>query len=68
MGEPEIIEIIHKGCVTIENVNLKIVKHPNGWCDGCFYNDNKLVHDCPTLARQICCTRGNILIKDKDGK
>ena len=66
MGEIEAINTIKAGKVTLENINFKIVKQEHGWCDGCFYESNKLVHNCPDLARKICCTGGNILIEDKE--
>ena len=68
MGEPEVLDAIKKGSVTIENVNFKITKQEHGWCDGCFYQSNKLVHNCPDMARHICCTGGYILIENKNGK
>ena len=68
MGEPEVREAIKKGYVTIGNDNLRIVMEPHGWCANCFYNDGRATNECPTLARHICCTGGNILIKDKGGK
>ena len=66
MGETEALEAIKKGHTTIEGVKFEIKKQVNGWCDGCFYNGNKLVHTCPDLARHICCTGGHILVENKD--
>lgn len=68
MGEPEVREAIKKGYVTIGKDDLRIVKEPHGWCNGCVYNSQDTKQTCPDLARHICCTGGYILIKDKDGK
>ena len=69
MGESEAIHAISTGNVNIEGVDLSVKKAKNGWCNGCFYNSNKLAHECPDLARHICCTGGNILIKtEEDGE
>lgn len=60
MGEPEIRKIIaSKEPVTIDNTKYNIVKTKTGHCDGCSFIGTR----CPALARHICCTGGNILIK-----
>lgn len=68
MGETEAINAINQGHVNIEGVEFKVKKQKHGWCDGCFYEGKKLVHQCPDLARHICCTGGNILVEDKENK
>jgi hypothetical protein len=65
MGEPEAIEAIRKGSVTIDGTKLKVVKQEHGWCDGCIYNKQETMPICPDLARHICCTGGYILIKGR---
>lgn len=66
MREPEIIKLINsKEPVNIKGINYDIVKVKTGHCDGCEFIDMKV---CPDIARHICCTGGNILVKKDNNK
>lgn len=58
MGEPEARKAIEEGTVILNNKAFSIEKEPRGSCEGCFFQDYDI---CPSLARKICCTGGNIL-------
>lgn len=58
MGEPEALEAILKGFVTIDGIEYTVHPKQDGGCDECVFEDN--IH-CPKKALDICCTGGNIL-------
>lgn len=58
MGEPEARKAISEGTVILDNKVFSIEMEPKGSCDGCYFQGCDV---CPSLARKICCTGGNIL-------
>lgn len=58
MGEPEARKAINEGFVILDNTVFSIEKQPKGSCENCYFQE---YNHCPSLARKICCTGGNIL-------
>lgn len=58
---------IQKKYTIIDNERYEIKHSAHGGCDGCYFHrviKNK-IQQCPQKALDICCTGGNILIKNK---
>lgn len=60
MGEPEACEALRNGFIEINNKKYTIIKHPQGFCDGCCFLDK----NCPILAHKVCCT-GGVIFKEQ---
>lgn len=70
ISEKEIADkAIADGFISIDNTHYTIEKQPRGWCDGCsFYPQFLETGHCPSIAIKLCCTGGNILIKQEQNK
>lgn len=64
MGEPEARRAIAAGIVTINGDRYNILKHSSRHCDGCAFYTGNNKDICPEMASKICCTGGNILVKN----
>ena len=63
MGEPEAFKILKEGILKLNDKTFEIIKHPSGFCDGCYFLDKS----CPTLATKVCCT-GGVVFKEIKNK